>query len=188
MQGRPVHVVGVANSAGQAALRLAGHAAHATLVVRRSNLTETMSDYLVRAIQAAPNVTVRYRTEVIDGSGDGQLTTLTLRDRSTGAQETMATGGLFPRAAHLLATDLHQARRQGVPGHWRGPSHLIAAQFPWHLPRPPFPFETSTPGVFAVGDVQHGRVKRVAAAVGDGSVLFGSLHEYLAQTGRPPSV
>jgi thioredoxin reductase (NADPH) len=95
MQGRLVHVVGGANSAGQAALHLAGHAAHVTLVVRRSNLAETMSDYIVRAIQAAPKVTVRYRTEVIDGSGDGQLTTLTLRDRSTGALETVATGGLF---------------------------------------------------------------------------------------------
>jgi thioredoxin reductase (NADPH) len=137
-------------------------------------------------------VTVRYRTEVIDGSGDGQLTTLTLRDRSTGALETVATGGLFlliGAESHTswLPTSIQRDDRGYLV---TGADLLTSSQlsFPWHLPRPPLPFETSMPGVFAVGDVQHGGVKRVAVAVCDGSVAIRLLHEYLAPAGRPPSV
>lgn len=95
---------------------------------------------------------------------------------------------LCTTAAHVLAAGLHPARPRGylVTG-----ADLLAApqlSFPWHLPRPPLPFETSLPGVFAVGDVRHGGLKRVAAAVGDGSVAIWLLHEYLAQAGRPQSV
>ena len=95
MQGRAVHVVGGANSAGQTALHLAKHASQVTLIVRGVSLAQTMSDYLVRAIEATPNITVRCGTEVVDGSGDRQLSQLALRDTASGATKTVPTGGLF---------------------------------------------------------------------------------------------
>jgi thioredoxin reductase (NADPH) len=184
MQGQAVHIVGGANSAGQAALHLARHASQVTIIVRGATLTQTMSDYLIRAIEAAPNITVRYETEVVDGSGDRQLTQLTLRHKGPGATETVPTSGLFvligadphtlwlPEAIQrdqwgylLTGTDLQQTSQTN-------PARPLS--------RPALPFETSLPGVFAVGDVRHGEAKRVAAAVGDGSVAIRLVHRYLA--------
>ena len=95
MKGQEVYVVGGANSAGQAAVHLAKYAAQVTMLVRSSTLAEAMSDYLIREIEATPNIGVRYRTEAVEGHGDGRLTALTLRDRSTGATETVPATALF---------------------------------------------------------------------------------------------
>ena len=184
MQGQAVHIVGGANSAGQAALHLARHASQVTMIVRGSTLAQTMSDYLIRAIDAAPNITVRYETEVVDGSGDRQLTQLTLRHRASGATETVPTSGLFV----LIGADPHtswlpEAIQRDPWGYLLTGTDLLQTSQTnpaWPLSRPPLPFETSMSGVFAVGDVRHSEAKRVAAAVGDGSVAIRLVHEYLA--------
>ena len=95
MQGEQVYVVGGGNSAGQAAIHLASYADQVALLVRRPTLAETMSDYLLKELEATPNIAVRYHTEAVDGHGEGRLTGLTLRDRSSGATETVPATALF---------------------------------------------------------------------------------------------
>jgi thioredoxin reductase (NADPH) len=173
-----VFVVGGANSAGQAALHLAKHAAHVTLLIRGASLAAGMSDYLVRQIQATPNVEVRLHTRVVGGRGDTRLESLILQD-DQGQQEEVAAAAVFimigakPHTdwlAPVLSLDKNGFVLTGrdIPG-----AH-------WVLEREPYPFETSRRGVFAAGDVRHGSVKRVAGAVGEGSVAVGSVHRYLA--------
>jgi thioredoxin reductase (NADPH) len=174
-----VYVVGGANSAGQAALHLARFAAHVTLLVRGESLAVGMSDYLIQQIAATPNVAVRLRTRVVDGHGENRLETLTVEDTETGQRDEVAAAAMFiligaePRTEWLrdvLARDDHGYLLTGRD----------LPQGAWPLARPPLPFETSMPGVFAVGDARHGSVKRVAGAVGEGSVAVGSVHQYLA--------
>lgn len=178
--GEDVYVVGGANSAGQAALHLAKFAAHVTLLVRGPALAAGMSDYLVRQILAAPCIDVQLETRVIDATGSTRLETLTLEDMRTGHRQVVSTAAVFvligarPHTEWLkdaLQLDEHGFVLTGrdVPGDL------------WHLNRAPLPFETSLPGVFAAGDVRHGSVKRVAGAVGEGSVAVGSVHQYLAE-------
>ena len=183
MSGQHVYVVGGANSAGQAAVHLSRYADKVTLVVRRSTLHETMSAYLVREIEASPTIQVRYGSEVVDGRGEDRLTGLTLRDRTTGAATTVPAGALFvligaePHTAWLPDSVLRDTEGFLLTG-----ADLLVAGGPppgWPLERPPMMFETSVPGVFAVGDVRHGSIKRVASAVGDGSVAVRLLHDYL---------
>jgi thioredoxin reductase (NADPH) len=184
MKGQRVYVVGGANSAGQAAVNLAGYASHVTMLVRGSSLATTMSDYLVREIQAAANVTVRLGVEVVDGHGTGRLASLTLRDRRSGGTETVPASALFV----LIGAEPHtgwlpQAIQRDRWGFVLTGTDLLQDGMPperWTLERPPMLFESSMPGVFAVGDVRHGSVKRVAAAVGEGSVAIRLIHEYLS--------
>jgi thioredoxin reductase (NADPH) len=179
LAGEAVYVVGGANSAGQAALHLAKYAAQVTLLVRGGSLEDGMSDYLITQITATPNIAVRLRTRVVNGGGAERLEHLTLEDGQTGQQEGVAAAGLFiligaePRTEWL---------REAIVCDDRG-FLLTGRDVPteaWLLPRAPLPFETSMPGVFAVGDVRHGSVKRVAGAVGEGSVAIGSIHQYLS--------
>ena len=176
--GKPVFVVGGGNSAGQAALHLAKYAEQVTLLVRSQSLATSMSEYLTREIGNAANVRVRYRSEVAGGGGDGRLDHLLIRDRDSGQTESLPAAGLFI----LIGA---QPFTGWLPGaiardQWgfilTGPD---AAPY-WPLPRAPFLFETTTPGVFAVGDVRHGSVKRVASAVGEGSIAIRLVHDYLA--------
>ena len=182
--GRPAFVVGGGNSAGQAALHLAKYAEQVTLLVRSRSLAASMSDYLVREIDNAANVHVRYRIEVAGGGGDGRLEHLLIRDRDSGETESLPAAGLFvligaqPFTGWLPDTSgatvgLHPDR----PGRRQA---LAAAAGTFLL-------ETTMPGVFAVGDVRHGSVKRVASAVGEGSIAIRLAHDYLAlaPAGRP---
>ena len=177
MRGEEAYVVGGANSAGQAALHLAKHAERVTVLVRGSSLQATMSDYLIHQINAADNVDVRYRTEVVDTAGGGRLTGLVLRDRETGTTSTVPAAALFV----LIGAEPHtgwlpsEIQRDQNGYVLTGPD-LTAGT----LPRAALPFETSLPGVFAVGDVRHGSVKRVASSVGEGSVAIRQVHDYLA--------
>jgi thioredoxin reductase (NADPH) len=173
--GRSVYVVGAGNSAGQAAVHLASHAASVTVLVRRDTLAETMSTYLIDEIEGRANIDVRFRTEIVDGSGSGSLSTLTLHDAGTGVTETVPADAVFILIGarpftDWLPDDVLRDRFGFVvtgPGdHWRGQ-------------RPPFMFESSMPGVFAVGDVRSGSVKRVASAAGEGSVAIQQVHQYL---------
>jgi len=185
MRGREVYVVGGANSAGQAAVHLARYAARVRMLVRGASLAEAMSDYLVREIQAAPNIVVRYSTEVVDGHGNGHLTALTLKDRTTGTTEVVPATALFILIGAEPHTDwLPEIIRRDRWGFVLTGTDLLADGRPpagWPLERPPMPLETSLPGVLAVGDVRHGSTKRVASAVGEGSIAIRLIHEYLSQ-------
>ena len=178
MAGEEVYVVGEANSAGQAALHLAGFAAHVTLLVREDSLAVAMSDYLITQLEATPNVEVRLRTRVVDGHGEARLEALTVEDVRTGQREQLKATAVFvligaePRTGWLR--DVLQLDDHGFI--------LTGRDLPrpaWPLQRAPLPFETSLPGVFAAGDLRYGSVKRVAGAAGEGAVAVGSVHQYL---------
>ena len=180
--GQEVYVVGGANSAGQAALHLAKYAARVTLLVRGASLAAGMSDYLVRQIQATPNVTVRLGTRVVGGRGDTRLEGLVLQDESARKMEVSAAAVFILIGAKPQTEWLAPALCLDEAGFV-----LTGRDVPstaWPLQRAPYPFETSRPGVFAAGDVRHGSVKRVAGAVGEGSVAVGSVHGYLAELAR----
>jgi thioredoxin reductase (NADPH) len=176
--GKPAFVVGGGNSAGQAALHLARYAEQVTILVRSQSLAASMSDYLVREIDNAANVHVRYRSEVAGGGGDGRLEHVLIRDRDSGRTESLPAAGLFILiGAQPLTGWLPDAIHRDPWGFiLTGPDAVPH----WPLRRAPFLFETTTPGVFAVGDVRHGSIKRVASAVGEGSVTIRLVHDYLA--------
>lgn len=179
MTGEEVFVVGGANSAGQAALHLAKFAQQVTLLVRGESLAASMSDYLITQLAAAPNVAVRLGTRVVDGHGQVRLEALTVEDGATGQREEVPAAALFVMIGAEPRTEwLRETLQLDDHGFILTGRDLPAGT--WPLERPPLPFETSLPGVFAVGDVRHGSVKRVAGAVGEGSVAVGSVHPYLA--------
>ncbi|MGQ0573204.1 MAG: FAD-dependent oxidoreductase [Pseudonocardia sp.] len=176
MAGEPVLVVGGANSAGQAAVHLAGFADRVTLLVRAGSLGARMSSYLVEQVGALPNVEVRTRTEVVEVHGAERLEAVSVKD---GGVERLPAAGMFvftgahPRTdwlATVVARDPHGFVLTG-------PSLRPAGR--WALDRDPYLLETSLPGVFAVGDVRAASVKRVASAVGEGSVAVQFVHAYL---------
>jgi thioredoxin reductase (NADPH) len=181
MAGRDVFVVGAGNSAGQAALHLARHARRVTMLVRGDSLGKSMSEYLIREIEATANLSVRLRAEVIDGTGDERLESITVRDRRDGRTEQIPATALFvliggePRTGWLpAAVQLREGyvlTGRDVAG---GPAAL--------------PLETSMPGVFAAGDVRYRSIKRVASAVGDGATAIRMIHEYLAAELDAPAV
>jgi thioredoxin reductase (NADPH) len=180
MHGQNVFVVGGGNSAGQAAMHLAKWAATVTLLVRRESLAESMSEYLIREIDATPNVVVTRNVEIVGCTGDDYLQSLALHDSATGTRRDVVADALF-----VLIGSQPQADWLGdavARDHWG--FILTGSDLPdetgWHLGRPPMPLETSLPGVLAAGDVRHGSVKRVASAVGEGAVTVPQLHQYLA--------
>jgi thioredoxin reductase (NADPH) len=183
MKDREVFVVGGANSAGQAAVHLARYAARVTVLVRGQSLAGTMSQYLVREIASTPNIAVRCNVVVAGGGGKGRLEILILKDRVSGVTQTVPATAVFvligaePRT-QWLPDDLQRDRWGFVV---TGTDLLAEGRPPtrWPLQRPPMLLESSLPGVFAVGDVRHGSVKRVASAVGDGSTAIRLIHDYL---------
>jgi len=185
VSGRTVFVVGGANSAGQAAVHLARYASRVTLLVRAGGLAASMSAYLIREIQAAPNIDVRLGTEVVGVHGTGRLEGLTLRESASGAEETLAADALFILIGAEPHTDwlpdlARDERGFLLTGRDLTPDGRPGGGPPgWSLGRQPFPLETSTPGVFAIGDVRHRSTKRVASAVGEGAAVIQQVHEYL---------
>jgi thioredoxin reductase (NADPH) len=174
-----VAVVGGGNSAGQAAIFLSGFAKHVYLLVRGPGLTDTMSRYLISRIDASPQITLKPWTEVEALDGDSHLECTRWRDKQTGATDTREVRHLFlmtgadPNTAWLqgcVALDSKQFIRTGAD---------IGAD--WPLKRHPYLLETSLPGVFAVGDIRSGSVKRVASAVGEGSMAVQFVHRVLAE-------
>jgi thioredoxin reductase (NADPH) len=185
MQGHNVYVAGAGNSAGQAALHLAQYAASVTLLVRGNTLTKSMSDYLVKQVEATPNITVRLRTEVVDGHGRDHLEGLTLRDNTSGTLDEVPAAALFVMIGGAPRTDwLPDSIERDDGGYICTGRELIQAGRPpsgWPLEREPLQLETSVPGVFAVGDVRSRSIKRVASAVGEGAAVVHLVHEYLAE-------
>ncbi len=183
--GRRVFVVGGGNSAGQAAIHLAHFAAEVTVLVRGRDVAASMSDYLVREIAQAPHVTVRHRVQVVGGGGDLVLAHLELEDLDSGERETVPADGIFI----LIGSEPHTE--------WLGSSVErdrwgFVVTGPDLRPDPggrtPLPLETSLPGVFAVGDVRHASVKRVASAVGEGAVSVSYVHRWLEDVRARDSV
>jgi thioredoxin reductase (NADPH) len=179
MAGQDVYVLGGANSAGQAALHLARYARRVTLVVRAASLGAGMSHYLAREVEATANVDVRLATAVIGGGGEGWLDHLVLRDVAGGDPETVPAAGLFLMIGAHPHTDWlpGEVSRDSRGFILTGPDLSAPA---WPLERAPFTLETSMPRVFAAGDVRHGSVKRVASAVGEGSIAIQLLHGLFA--------
>jgi thioredoxin reductase (NADPH) len=175
-----VYVLGGANSAGQAALHLARYARRVTLVVRAQSLGAGMSHYLVRQVKATPNVQVCLGTEIVGGGGDGWLEYLVLADRLQGGEETVDADALFVMIGGHPNTDWlpPEVRRDDEDFVLTGAD--LRDDHTWPLDRSPFLLETSMPGVFAAGDVRHGSAKRVASAVGEGSVAVQLLHSLFA--------
>ena len=180
VSGEEVYVVGGANSAGQAALHLAHYARRVTLVVRAATLDAGMSHYLVRQVEATPNVEVRTGTEVVDGGGDGWLEHLVLRDRLDGMEETVSANALFLMIGARPHTEWLPPTVERDPSGFVMTGRDLSADALRALGRRPLALETSVPGVLAVGDVRHGSVKRVASAVGEGSIAIQLVHRLLA--------
>jgi thioredoxin reductase (NADPH) len=176
--GTSVLVIGGGNSAGQAAIYLGQHNCGVTLAIRREDLTQSMSQYLIERIEADPKIELLTGVEVGALAGEGHLEQVTLNDIATGQQETVACSGLFCFIGATPATGWVDAEvlldRHGFV--------LTDRQLPSSLPGASdrLPFETSVPGVFAAGDVRHGSLKRVAAAVGEGSSAVRSVYERLS--------
>jgi thioredoxin reductase (NADPH) len=187
MSGRDVYVLGGGNSAGQAALYLARYARRVTLVVRAEALGAGMSQYLAREVATTPRLRVRLGTEIIGGGGgDGWLGHLVLRDRGTGREETVDAGGLFIMVGARPHTDWLPAEIERDERGFvlTGPDLRDNPALPHG--RDPLLLETSMPGVFAAGDARHGSVKRVASAVGEGSVAIQLLHQLFAAKAQQP--
>ncbi|HEX2213412.1 MAG TPA: FAD-dependent oxidoreductase [Mycobacterium sp.] len=180
-EGEDVYIVGGANSAGQAAIYMSEKAKSVTLLVRGPSLAASMSHYLVERIEKNPRISVRTCTEVVDTVGeDDHLTGLVLHDKQTGTKERVHCDrmccfiGAEPRTdwLDLLAKDDHGFILSGPD---------VTKVAGWTLDRPPHHLETSVPGVFVAGDVRSESAKRVAAAVGEGSMAVMLVHRYLAE-------
>jgi thioredoxin reductase (NADPH) len=179
LAGHHVVVVGGGNSSAQSSLHLARHAARVSLVVRDPALHE-MSEYLVRELDARPNIELRLNTVVADAVGEKRLRALVLRETARGTEETVETAAVFILIGALPRTDwLPPEIERDERGYV-----MTGDAVTWDLAdgsaeRRPAPLETSMPGVFAVGDVRFGSIKRVAGAVGEGSIAIRMVHEYL---------
>ena len=187
MSGRDVFVVGGANSAGQAAVNLARHARQVTVLVRRESVAATMSQYLIDEIAGAPNIDIRHNTEIAGALGESLLESLILRDTRTGATEQVPTSALFVLIGAVPRTDwLPQGVERDDRGFvLTGGDMRRAESSAGTGKRPPLLLETSLPGIFAAGDVRYRSVKRVASAVGEGSIVATQVGRYLQDPDNP---
>jgi len=179
--GLDIHIVGAGNSAGQAALYFSTHARSVTIVYRGDRLEKSMSRYLIDQLAARSNIAVLLHAEVRAAHGDAVLEAIDVRDTVTGEATRLRSGGLFifigaDAETGWLPTEIALDRHGYV---LTGPD-LTGARA-WKLGRDPYLLETSVPGIFACGDVRSGPVKRVAAAVGEGSMAIAFVHQYLRQ-------
>jgi len=180
-QGETVYMVGAGNSAGQAALHFADHADGVVMVVRGDSIEEKMSRYLVDRIRETPSIQVLLQHEVRSCVGEERLECLVLEDRASGEQRKVSTGYLFsfigaaPPTEWLNGVVALDSRGFILTGPDLQPHHLAE----WPLERAPFLLETSVPGIFAAGDVRADSIKRVASAVGEGSVAVHFIHRVL---------
>jgi len=179
-----VIVVGGGNSAGQAAVYLANHARRVHIVVRRS-LAETMSRYLIQRIEEAPNIELHVETEIVELAGDSELERVTSLDKGRNERATHAIKHVFMMTGASPNTDwVRGCVALDDKGFVKAGPDLTPAElaaFHWPLARTPYLFETSRPAVFAVGDVRANSVKRVASAVGEGSICIQLVHKVLAE-------
>ena len=182
-RGEDVVVVGGGNAAGQAAVFLGQTAKRVHILVRSSSLAETMSRYLIRRLEQSPVIAIRPQTEIVALEGSDHLERVRWRDNQTGAIQTHAIRHIFvmtgaaPSSRWLDGCVALDAKGFIKTGPDLSPDDLAAAH--WPLTRTPHLLETSMPGVFAVGDVRGGSRKRVASAVGEGSIAIAFVHQAL---------
>ena len=171
--GEEVIVVGGGNSAGQAAVFLSRTAAHIHVLVRASGLAATMSDYLVQRIQQSPKITLHARTEITALDGDNRLRTVTWTNRDSGESEKHRIGNVFVMIGAEPNTDWLDGcldlDAKGFIRTGKDPDGMTLVS----------PYATTKPGIFAVGDVRSGSVKRVASGVGEGSAVIQAVHQFL---------
>ena len=182
-KGEEVFIVGGGNSAGQAAMFFSQHAGHVTMLVRGDSLAKSMSKYLIDQIEETENITVQLSSSVIEVKGESNLEAITIAHGDTGVVETVPANSLFILIGAVPHTDwLEGFVECDERGYILTGSSLKRNKQSlrgWRLERDPFLLETSVPGVFAVGDVRHNSVKRVASAVGEGSIAIQFVHQYL---------
>jgi thioredoxin reductase (NADPH) len=186
-QGMDIHLIGAGNSAGQAAMFFANHANTVTLVVRGPSIADSMSQYLVEQIRGKSNIRVLLQSEVKAAHGEIQLEAIDILDRAKGSTSCQNCSGLFvfigaDAETQWLPPEVARSNRGYV---------LTGVEVPrggvWKAERDPFLLETSVPGIFACGDVRLSPVKRVASAVGEGSMAIAFVHQYIALTENAPS-
>jgi thioredoxin reductase (NADPH) len=184
-KGEIVYVVGGANSAGQAAMNFAKYAERVVILVRGVSLSSTMSQYLIEQIKETPNIQVWANAGVVEAHGESHLEEISVLCSDTDKTERVPASSMFIFIGALPRTDwladLVERDERGFI--LTGPDLMRDGQRPkgWPLDRDPFLLETNLPGLFAVGDVRHGSVKRVASGVGEGSVAVQFIHQYLSK-------
>jgi thioredoxin reductase (NADPH) len=184
-KGEIVHIIGGANSAGQAAMHFSKFADKVIMLVRGESLAATMSHYLIEQIEKTPNIEVQTHSSVVEVHGETRLTGLTILCSTTGVKEQVPATSLYifigaqPRT-EWLGNLIERDERGFILS---GPDLLGDGKRPpgWTLDRDPGLLETNVPGIFVVGDVRHGSVKRVASGVGEGAVVVQFMHQYLAK-------
>lgn len=184
-RGETVYLVGGANSAGQAAVHFAGYAERAVMIVRGGSLKNTMSQYLIDRILQTPNISVEYNSQIVEVHGTERLESISIHCATSGETTTVPASSLF---IFIGATPHAQCVEGIVECDQRGfvlsgPDLMRDGQRPkgWTLDRDPALLETSVPGIFVVGDVRSGSVKRVASGVGEGSIAVQLIHQYLSK-------
>lgn len=184
-QGEEVYLIGGANSAGQAAMYFSRYAHKVTMLVRSDSLAKSMSQYLIDQIAETPNIRVQTHSSVLEAKGETSLEAITIQNTLSGETQTVPATSLFIFIGAVPRTDwLDDAIERDERGFI-----LTGPEIPrnegrikgWTLPRDPYLLETNVPGVFAVGDVRHGSVKRVASGVGEGSICVQFVHQYLSK-------
>jgi thioredoxin reductase (NADPH) len=180
-----VYLVGGANSAGQSAMYFSRYAGHVTMLVRGPGLAQSMSQYLIDQISATPNITIRTYSSVVETHGGDHMEALTIENVQTGEREKVDATSLFIFIGAMPYTDwLDGIVERDVQGFIpTGPDLMHEKRRPssWTLKRDPFLLETNVPGIFVAGDVRFGSVKRVASAVGEGSIAVQFIHRYLSE-------
>lgn len=179
-RGADIAIVGAGNSAGQAAIFFSRFARSVTLLVRGESLDASMSRYLIDQIAANEDIRVETRSEVVGVHGERSLQAVDVIDRATGETTTRPYAVLFVMIGADAVTDWLPAQIARDEHHYIPTGGDAAATPQWTSDRRPFGLETSAPGIFAVGDVRSGSVKRVAAAVGEGGMAIAQVHQYLA--------
>jgi thioredoxin reductase (NADPH) len=184
--GLDIHIIGAGNSAGQAAMFFSSHARRVTIVYRGETLDKSMSRYLVDQLASRPNINVLFQTEVVAAHGDVSLEAIDVTNDATGETTRLESGGLFifigaDAETGWLPPEIALDQRGFV---LTGPDLRSAGH--WAFERDPYLLETSVPGIFACGDVRFSPVKRVAAAVGEGSMAIAFVHQYLRESELQP--
>jgi thioredoxin reductase (NADPH) len=180
--GLDIHIIGAGNSAGQAAMFFSAHARSVTILYRGERLEKSMSRYLIDQLKTRDNIHVRFQAEVTAAHGDIALEAIDVRDTASGETTRLDSGGLFifigaDAETSWLPSEIALDKRGYV---LTGPDLRETGR--WQLDRDPYLLETSAPGIFACGDVRFSPVKRVAAAVGEGSMSIAFVHQYLRET------
>jgi thioredoxin reductase (NADPH) len=187
VHGLDIHLIGAGNSAGQAAIFFSTHARSVTVLCRGESLEKSMSHYLIDQLRARANIDVLYRSEVVAAHGGDALEAIDVRDAGSGESSRLASGGVFifigaDAETGWLPAEIALDGRGYV---LTGPDTKAGGV--WAPDRDPYLLETSVPGIFACGDVRSGPVKRVAAAVGEGSMAIAFVHQYLREVAGTPN-